>query len=174
MCPCSPVMHRSQGKYRDANDLYVSAVEIAERSLRSDYPQLAAITSDRADLLEREVSISIKALVHSIRCIRSVASDGLTFVDPALYSGKKRRRRCPVYFRCGDYEEITGARLLEGGCHHERPCRSTEKRGEDVLHGIGAVSSVQMQIGKRHAHGRPSCIIPRANTEKQMPCTCPL
>lgn len=50
-------MYYSQGKYGEADALYMSAVKITKRSLGPDHPQLAAIMSEQADLYRRDVRI---------------------------------------------------------------------------------------------------------------------
>ncbi|CAN0356259.1 unnamed protein product, partial [Ectocarpus fasciculatus] len=44
-----------QGKYQEADPLYLRAIEIGERTLGADHPDLATRLNNRAGLLEKQV-----------------------------------------------------------------------------------------------------------------------
>lgn len=75
---------RSQGKYTEADPLYLRAIDIRERVLGADHPELAISLCTRGQLLQAQVCVCVRSIfsgasLHTLRyCVDCDVSAGVT------------------------------------------------------------------------------------------------
>lgn len=60
---------RSQGKFTEADPLYLRAIEICERVLGADHPDLAISLATRGQLLSEQVCVYVPGSSHLRHCV---------------------------------------------------------------------------------------------------------
>ena len=60
------LMHEKQGRYSDAEPLFKRTVEIYEKALGSDHPNVATALNNLGGLLSTQVPLSTRILLNSV------------------------------------------------------------------------------------------------------------
>lgn len=112
-----------QGKYEEADLLYLRAIEIGEKALVSDHPDLGTWLNNRAE--------SLRAQVRAVISIRMVSMFGYPWVG-------RRLLQHVVQEDAGGFREFLWAGSSQRGHNSQQPGGVVEEHGQSQAVVLGA------------------------------------